>query len=399
MSQVQFRKSFPMKEGRRYLIGYPVDLDPLSIFWVMVDGHGGFCYNWTCYDLGLLNPISNLPSNLAWIMMWHINVNLTPKHWVYLYNRDILGGKSSTAPKKVPRFCSGIMERDETYAVRTWCNGLLLFYPQPCHLKINIVSFSILVKKHIGSINSTKLVKLFFFSGHIDLLRKCDRDTFMSLNAFRKAFSAAETGCKALWWATKTGGLFLFGFFWVGSLVFLVFWMCLISMLKASFIELTALLAKWHGMLGHEILTLKFRFGTFARGFFNQGNHCQSSQLSWLDRANSAKSYSSTSGTSKMWWEFHGRDDGHYKVRCQFSRRIAYRIVLRKMWIWVKTLKKACHLISRSWSLLEYDQRQHLNHHLCCHFAWINMIHMLQHVRSLAGQLCEKTRSDCYRCL
>lgn len=162
MSQVQFRKSFPMKEGRRYLIGYPVDLDPLSIFWVMVDGHGGFCYNWTCYDLGLLNPISNLPSNLAWIMMWHINVNLTPKHWVYLYNRDILGGKSSTAPKKVPRFCSGIMERDETYAVRTWCNGLLLFYPQPCHLKINIVSFSILVKKHIGSINSTKLVKLFF---------------------------------------------------------------------------------------------------------------------------------------------------------------------------------------------------------------------------------------------
>lgn len=121
MSQVQFRKSFPMKEGRRYLIGYPVDLDPLSIFWVMVDGHGGFCYNWTCYDLGLLNPISNLPSNLAWIMMWHINVNLTPKHWVYLYNRDILGGKSSTAPKKVPRFCSGIMERDETYAVRTWC--------------------------------------------------------------------------------------------------------------------------------------------------------------------------------------------------------------------------------------------------------------------------------------
>ena len=146
--------------------------------------------------------------------------------------------------------------------------------------------------------------------------------------------------------------------FWVGSLVFLVFWMCLIFLLKASFIELTALLAKWHGMLGHEILTSKFRFGTFARVFFNQGNRCQSSQLSWLDRANSAKSYSSISGPSEMWWEFHGRDDGHYKVRCQFSRRIAYRIVLRKMWIWVKTLKKAFHLISKIWSLLEYDKRQ-----------------------------------------
>ena len=201
---------------------------------------------------------------------------------------------------------------------------------------------------------------MFFFSGHIDLYSESATGIHSChWMLFGKHFPRPKLAAMLCGEQQKQAAFLCLDFFELVPWYSLVFWMCLISLLKASFIELTALLAKWHGMLGHEILTSKFRFATFARVFFNQGNHCQSSQLSWLDRANSAKSYSSISGTREMWWEFHGRDDGHYKVRCQFSRRITYRIVLRKMWIWVKTLKKAFHLISKLWSLLEYDQRQH----------------------------------------
>ena len=190
------------------------------------------------------------------------------------------------------------------------------------------------------------------------------RQGYIHVTSSPKAFSAGrKNGCKALAVEQQKKQRRPF-FCWdifelvhVGSLVFFGFWMCVwyISLLKASFIEVTAL---WRS----DMVCLSISIKHLRSWFFSQGNHCQSSQLSWLDRANSAKSYSSTSGTSEMWWEFPWQ--GWWSLQSQMS-------VFQKNCIQdsfeenvnlgqdMSRPLKRLHLISNIWSLLEYDKRQH----------------------------------------